>query len=71
MAQYSSVLINQTISIYESLTGIKISEERARQSVENISGFFNILQEWAETEAGAPKTGKSKPNNPVKAEELM
>jgi hypothetical protein len=27
-----------------------ISEEEARQAVENISGFFRVLQEWAEAE---------------------
>lgn len=52
MAQYgySSELIEQTISIFESRTGRVISKEEARQAVENISGFFSVLQEWAEAE---------------------
>lgn len=50
MAQYSPELIEQTISIFESRTGRVISEEDARQAVENISGFFQVLQEWAEAE---------------------
>lgn len=50
MAQYSPALIEQTISVFESRTGRVISEEDARQAVENISGFFRVLQEWAEAE---------------------
>ena len=50
MAQYSLELIEQTVSIIESRTGRVMSEEDARQAVENISGFFRVLQEWAEAE---------------------
>ena len=50
MAQYSPELIAQTISVFENRTGGAISEEVARQAVENISGFFRVLQEWAEAE---------------------
>jgi len=52
MAEYSPELIEQTISIFESRTGRVISEEDARQAVENISGFFRVLQDWAEAEEG-------------------
>ena len=57
MAQYSPELIEQTISVFKSRTGRVISREEARQAVENISGFFSVLQEWAEAE-----TGKAAPN---------
>jgi hypothetical protein len=50
MAQFSPELIKQTISIFESRTGRKISKENARQAVENISGFFQVLQDWAKAE---------------------
>ena len=50
MAQYSPKLIEQTISVFESRTGRVISDEEARRLVENISGFFQVLQEWAEAE---------------------
>jgi hypothetical protein len=50
MTHYSPELIEQTISIFESRTGRAMSEEDARQAVENISGFFRVLQEWAEAE---------------------
>ena len=52
MAQYSLKLIEQTISVFESRTGRVISDEDARQAVENISGFFRVLQEWNEKEDG-------------------
>ena len=50
MAQSSPKLIEQTISVFESRTGKVLSDEEARRSVENISGFFHVLQEWAEAE---------------------
>jgi hypothetical protein len=52
MAQYSPELIKQTISIFENRTGRAISQEEARQAVENISGFFRVLKKWAEAETG-------------------
>ena len=50
MAQNSPELIEQTISVFENRTGKVISQEEARQVVENIAGFFRVLQEWAEAE---------------------
>ena len=50
MARISPDLIEQTITVFESWTGRVISQEEARQAVENISGFFRVLQEWAEPE---------------------
>ena len=50
MSTYSPELIEQTISVFENRTSRAISEEDARQAVENISGFFRVLQEWTEAE---------------------
>ncbi|MCK9264498.1 MAG: hypothetical protein M0R18_11865 [Deltaproteobacteria bacterium] len=50
MAHYSPELIEQTVAVFASWTGRVISEEDARQAVENISGFFRVLQEWAEAD---------------------
>jgi hypothetical protein len=50
MAQYSPQLIEQTILVFKNRTGRKISQEEARQALENISGFFRVLQEWAAAE---------------------
>jgi hypothetical protein len=50
MAHYSPELIIKTISLFESRTSRATSQEEARQSLENISGFFQVLQEWAEAE---------------------
>jgi hypothetical protein len=50
MAQYSSELSELTVSVFENRIGRDISKEEARQAVENISGFFQVLQEWAEAE---------------------
>jgi hypothetical protein len=50
MPQYSPELIRHTIAVFESRTGMVISEEDARQALENISGFFRVLQNWAKVE---------------------
>ena len=50
MAQYSPELIEQTIMILESQNGGVTSQEDARQAVENISGFFQLLQDWDEAD---------------------
>ena len=50
MAQYSPELIANTVSVFENQTGRVFSKEEARQAVENISGFFQVLQEWAKSE---------------------
>jgi len=50
MAHFSPELIEQTISVLKNRTVRVISKEDARQAVENISGFFRVLQEWAEAE---------------------
>ena len=64
MAQYSPELIQQTISVFETRTERAISEENARQAVENISGFFRVLQEWAKAEEGC----EDGPDCPAKVE---
>jgi len=50
MAQYSPELIEKTISTFKNRTGRAISKEEARQAVENVSGFFQVLQEWADAD---------------------
>lgn len=50
MAHYSPELLEQTITVFKRRTGRVISEENAREAVDNISGFFRVLQEWAEAE---------------------
>ncbi|MFO7761688.1 MAG: hypothetical protein R6V20_08775 [Desulfobia sp.] len=50
MSRYSQELLDQTITLLENRTGRIISKEDARQAVDNISGFFRVLQEWEEAE---------------------
>jgi hypothetical protein len=69
MAQHSPELIVQTISVFKSLTGQVISQEEACQAVENVSGFFRVLQEWAEAER--VDDCSTAPFKQVKAEEVI
>ena len=66
MAQNSPELIEQTISVFENRTGRVISREEARQAVENIAGFFRVLQEWAQVEE--KDRGDEGPNDPSRTE---
>jgi vacuolar-type H+-ATPase subunit C/Vma6 len=49
-------IIDQAIKIYRSRTRENLSREDARQMVENINGFFRVLQEWAEAESVEKQT---------------
>jgi hypothetical protein len=47
-------LIDQTVALWERRLRRNLSREDARQIVENITGFFNILAEWSRAEMPAP-----------------
>lgn len=43
-------MIRQTVTTWSDYTGEKFSDENARQILENISGFFQLLCEWDEAD---------------------
>jgi hypothetical protein len=43
-------LIDQTIAIWQERTERKLTREDGREIIENITGFFTILQEWERKE---------------------
>jgi hypothetical protein len=45
--------IDQTIAIWQKRTERKLTREDGREILENISGFFSILQEWERRERAA------------------
>jgi hypothetical protein len=47
-------LIDQTIALWQSRFQRDLSREDARQIVENVTGFFNILTEWSRAEVSVP-----------------
>ena len=47
-------LIDRTIETWRPRLDRDLSREDARQIVENITGFFSILAEWAQTEMPHP-----------------
>ena len=69
MTRYSPELIEQTVTIFKKRTGRVISIEDARQAVENISGFFRVLQQWADTENSKGSENKSSCLTKVQGEE--
>jgi hypothetical protein len=43
-------LIDRTVAVWERRLERDLSREEARQIVENVTGFFNILAEWSQAE---------------------
>jgi hypothetical protein len=48
---HESDILYQTIAFWSQRTGQPFSREDARQMVANVSGFFQLLDEWARKEA--------------------
>ena len=58
MAEQRSPLLEDTIQFWQSRTSRPLTHEDARQTVENIVGFFTTLQNWtaaAETRPSEPE----------------
>jgi len=51
--------IAHTMDFWKARSRRTLSEEDARQMVENVTGFFRILSEWAAAEARAPEVDPS------------
>jgi hypothetical protein len=49
----SGDFIEQTIAIWQKRTDRKLTREDGREIIENISGFFSILQEWEQKDRAA------------------
>lgn len=47
-------LISHTIDTWESRLDRNVSREEARQIIENLTGFFSVLAEWAPAEIAEP-----------------
>jgi hypothetical protein len=62
-----SDLIDQTIAIWQKRTERRLTREDGREIIENITGFFAILQEWERKErtAGYAKGAVSAPGSHV------
>jgi len=43
-------IVNQTTAFWHNLSGKRVTSEDARQGVENISGFFSVLEDWRSKE---------------------
>lgn len=54
-------LIDRTIETWQPRHDRDLSSEDARQIVENVTGFFSILAEWARAEIPEPVNATGKP----------
>jgi hypothetical protein len=52
-------LIDRTVGIWQARYSRELSREDARQIVENVAGFFSILQEWSRSAVSA-NTGETR-----------
>ncbi len=55
-------LIDRTIETWQPRLDRNLSREDARQIVENVTGFFSILAEWARAEMPEPANDTGKPS---------
>ena len=54
-------LIDRTIETWQPRLDRDLNREDARQIVENVTGFFSILAEWARAEMPEPANDTGKP----------
>lgn len=50
MSELKDTFLDQTLGFWGTRTGEELEREDARQMIENVSGVFGILQEWAARE---------------------
>lgn len=51
-------LIEQTITFWQPRSARELTREDARQMIENVTGFFQVLAEWdAKARVGSPSLG--------------
>jgi hypothetical protein len=46
MTRYSKEILEKTIRVWQPLSEKQLTEEDAREIVENLTGFFSLLGEW-------------------------
>jgi hypothetical protein len=63
-------LIDRTRTVWQPRIGRNLTDEDARQIVENVSGFFKILRDWSRVEIPAPANDTGKPVTSSNDEEV-
>ena len=53
--------VRRTLTVWRPRTSRRLTEEDAREIVENVSGFFRMLQEWEAGEAGKERRADGEP----------
>ena len=64
MRKMQGQLINQTLEFWQARSLHKLTREDAREIMENITGFFRVLQKWE-------STGQPPPNHKETAEKEL
>ena len=54
-------LIDRTREVWKPRIGRDLSREDARQIIENVTGFFDVLIEWSRVEIPIPANDETKP----------
>lgn len=58
----NETLIDRTIKTWQERVDRDFNREEARQIVENATGFFSILDEWAQVDLREPAQDMGKPS---------
>jgi hypothetical protein len=54
--------ITETVEFWDKNYGAQINKEEARQSIKNITGFFQILNKWEQNERDMKRPYSKKTN---------
>ena len=63
-------LIDRTIETWQPRFSRDLSQDDARQIVENVTGFFSILAEWSRAEMPVPANDTTRPATPGEHDEV-
>jgi hypothetical protein len=51
-----SAFLDETVTFWQPLSSHPLNREDAREIVENMTGFFSVLREWAEADLRAARS---------------
>jgi hypothetical protein len=58
-------LIRRTQRTWQARLGRDLSDENARQIIENVSGFFGVLADWSRSERAIPANDNASANGSI------
>ncbi len=67
MRRYDEQFLQETVEFWQPRTARKLTREDARQMVENVTGFFQVLAEWDAKAKAAHAASEAHAETPTNA----